>query len=272
MRSIAATTSTARSSVQYPDGVTRAYAPNGLGEAGQAGAFATSVTYHPNGAMAGFSYGNGIVHTMTQNMRGLPETSRDVGVLYDIYTYDENANVKSISDGQEAVSTRAMTYDALDRLTVTSSPALFGTVTNTYDTLDNITNVSVTQGLTARVTAHTFDAATNRLTGIASGTGAYNLGYGYNSQGNITQRGTQAYLFDVANRMKQATGKATYAYDGWGRRVSVVGTDGVNRVAIYSQAGQLLYLRSTSVPLAAGTKYIYLGRHQVAEIKAAGAN
>jgi YD repeat-containing protein len=256
----------------YPDQSSVDYAPNALGEPTKAGVYASGVTYHPNGAMAGFSYGNGIAHTMTQNLRGLPEATRDVGVLYDIYTYDENANVKSISDGQEALSTRAMTYDALDRLTVTSSPALFGTVTNTYDTLDNITNVSVTQGPTARATTHTFDAATNRLTGIASSASAYNLGYGYDGQGNITTRGSRTYVFDQGNRMKSATGIASYVYDGLGHRTSTVSTDGVNRVSVYTQAGQLLYLRSTSVPLAAGTKYIYLGRHQVAEVKAAGAN
>jgi uncharacterized protein RhaS with RHS repeats len=149
---------------------------------------------------------------------------------------------------------------------------LFVTVTNTCDPLDNIINVSVTQGPTARATTHTFDAATNRLTGIASTTGAYNLSYGYDSQGNITTRGSRIFVFDQANRMKSATGTASYAYDGLGHRTSTVGSDGVNRVAVYAQCGQLLYLRSTSVPLAAGTKYIYLGRHQVAEIKAAGAN
>ena len=79
-------------------------------------------------------------------------------------------------------------------------------------------------------------------------------------------------MFDQGNRMSSATGKATYGYDGLGHRVSTVGTDGVNRVSVYTQGGQLLYTRSTSAPLTAGTKYIYLGRHQVSEVKAAGAN
>jgi hypothetical protein len=46
----------------------------------------------------------------------------------------------------------------------------------------------------------------------------------------------------------------------------------VNRVQVYSQEGRLLYMRGTGVPLATGTKYIYLNRHQIAEVKAAGAN
>ena len=230
------------------------------------------MTYHPNGAIARFTYGNGIVHTMTPNPRGLPGVSSDAGILNDSYTYDENANVKSITDQQEGVSTRAMAYDDLDRLTATTSAATFGTVTNIYDTLDNLINVTVTQGPTARSTTHNFDPATNRLTSIASATGAYNLGYGYDIQGNITTRGGRGFVFDQGNRMQSAAGVATYAYDGLGHRVSTVGLDGVNRVSVYTQGGQLLYMRSTSVPLATGTKYIYLGRHQIAEVKAARAN
>lgn len=256
----------------YPDATSIDYAPNALGEPTKAGKFASAVTYHPNGAIAGFTYGNGIVHTLAQNTRGLPEVSNDAGVLKDKYGYDENANVKAIDDQQEGISNRAMSYDNLDRLRVTSSAATFGTVTNTYDTLDNLTKVIVTQGPTARTTIHDIDPATNRLKAISSATSAYNLGFGYDSQGNITTRGGQRFVFDQGNRLKSATGKATYGYDGLGHRASTVGTDGVNRVSVYTQGGQLLYLRSTSAPLAAGTRYIYLGRHQIAEVKAAGAN
>ena len=256
----------------YPDMTSIDFAPNALGEPTRAGAYATGVTYHPNGSIASFTYGNGISHVMTPNTRGLPGVSRDAGVMNDSYTYDENANVKSIADLQDAISTRAMTYDDLDRLTVTASAATFGTVTNSYDTLDNLTGVTVTQGPTARSTTHNFNPATNRLTSISSATGAYNLAYGYDSLGNITTRGSRGFVFDQGNRMKSALGTATYGYDGLGHRVSTVGLDGVNRVSVYTQGGQLLYLRSTSVPLATGTKYIYLGRHQVAEVKAAGAN
>jgi hypothetical protein len=49
-----------------------------------------------------------------------------------------------------------------------------------------------------------------------------------------------------------------------GRRVSVVGTDGVNRIQVYSQAGQLLYVAPSG---GSGTKYIYLHNHQIAEVK-----
>lgn len=109
---------------------------------------------------------------------------------------------------------------------------------------------------------HTYDAK-NRLQST-SGSAGFAFVYGYDNFGNITSRGTQTYAFDMANRMKSAAGKGTYRYDGLGRRVSVVGTDGVNRVSFYSQGGRLLYTTPTT---GGGTKYIYLDTHQIAEVK-----
>jgi hypothetical protein len=40
----------------------------------------------------------------------------------------------------------------------------------------------------------------------------------YDTNGNLKQRGSQTYTFDIGNRLKSATGKASYAYDGLGRR------------------------------------------------------
>jgi hypothetical protein len=67
----------------------------------------------------------------------------------------------------------------------------------------------------------------------------------------------------MANRIKEAAGKATYLYDGHGRRMSSVGNDSVNKVQVYAQDGQLLFTKPTT---SAGTKYIYLKKHQIAEV------
>jgi RHS repeat-associated protein len=252
-----------QSRLTYPDGAAVDLAPNALGQPTKVGTYATGVSYHPNGAIAGFTYGNGITHSLTQNARGLPDVSTDVGVLKDKYAFDANANVTGITDSQESISTRSMTYDGLDRLLTTSAPSMWGSATYTYDALDNLTSTTLSAGGTARTTTMNYpDPNTNRLASI-SGTAGYAFSYGYDSQGNITQRGVQTYVFDQGNRIQQVTGKATYIYDGWGRRTSVVGTDGVNRVQVYSQDGQILYMKPTS---AAGTKYIYLHKHVIAEV------
>lgn len=259
-----------RSSLTYPDGSTIAYAPNALGEVTRVGNYATAVTYHPNGAVASFLYGNGIQHTMTQNVRGLPEWSIDAGVLRDNYNYDQNANVMSILDWHEGVSNRENTYDNLDRLTKVVSAAQWGTASYTYDALDNLTSTNLVSGATARATTHTYNTVTNRLTNIASSDPTYNLALDYDTRGNVTKRGAQAFVFDRGNRMSSASGKGTYVYDGAGRRVSTVGADGVNRVTVYSQEGKLLFFRATSTPIAAGVKYIHLRNHVIADSSPAG--
>ena len=207
---------------------------------------------------------------MTQNVRGLPEWSEDIGIMRDNYNYDENANVTSLLDWREGVSNRAMEYDALDRLTRVNAPAMWGDAYYGYDALDNLVSANLLAGPTARTTTHSFDPGSNRLTNITSTNAAYSFGIGYDARGNVTQRGSQSFVFDQANRLTSATGKGSYAYDGFGRRVSTVGADGVNRVTAYSQVGQLLFARPTTIALAAGTKYIHLRSHMIAESSPAG--
>ncbi|MES2019021.1 MAG: BPSL0067 family protein [Pseudomonadota bacterium] len=196
----------------------------------------------------------------------MPLQSNDAGVLNDVYSYDQDANVAGIADLQLGTNNRTMTYDGLDRLIGTSAPNLWGNATYGYDAIDNLTSSTITAGTTARSMVHNFDALTNRLTST-SGTAGYSFSYAYDGQGNIVQRGAQTYAFDQGNRMKSATGRATYGYDGLGHRVSVVGTDSVNRVQVYTQAGQMLYIGATG---GAGTKYIYLNNHVLAEVGSNG--
>jgi YD repeat-containing protein len=77
----------------YPDGTLMAYAPDALGRPAQVGAFATGITYRSNGAVQGYTYGSGVVHSLTQNLRGLPQVMTDVGRVSDQYAYDANGNV-----------------------------------------------------------------------------------------------------------------------------------------------------------------------------------
>ena len=60
------------SRLSYPSGGAVDYAPNALGQPTRAGGYATGVRYHANGAIASFTYGNGLTHNMTQNARQLP--------------------------------------------------------------------------------------------------------------------------------------------------------------------------------------------------------
>ncbi len=109
----------------YPSGFAIDYAPNALGQPTKAGAYASSVKYHPNGAIASFAYGNGITHTMTQNDRQLPAKSVDSGgVLDDDYGYDKNGNVDHKWDN--ATGGAEWSHDAVRRLGPTRAGVLPG--------------------------------------------------------------------------------------------------------------------------------------------------
>jgi RHS repeat-associated protein len=241
-----------REKLTYPDGEEVAFAPTALGAPTQVGSYATGVTTQPSGAFKEFTYGNGIAHTLTSNARGLPVRVQDQGVLNDVYTYDRNANVKRIEDQHtNGLHTRSMTYDGLDRLTGAEALNLWGQSTYAYDPLDNLRSSRVG----ARNCTHTINPTTFRLDALTGCTQA--MSYAYDTQGNVIQRGTQAFVFDRANRMSEAAGKATYRYDGWGRRTYISETSGAARYQVYSQDGQLLH----EVDVASGkaTNYAYLG-------------
>jgi RHS repeat-associated protein len=252
------------STVVYPDSLgTVSYAPNALGQPTQAGTYATGVQYYPNGAIQQFTYGNGIVHSLTQNMRGLPDRSQDVdgstSIHDDSYDYDTVGNVLAISDAVTGNrGDRDMDYDDLNRLTSATSP-MFGTASYTYNALDNLTHVQVTGGSQIRDQDYVYDAH-NRLTNLMEG-GASVVGLGYDVQGNLNNKSGVAYTFDYGNRMR-AGGPETYRYDVQGRRFRSSSSAGLV-YSVYAQSGQLLFQRDERS--SKRRQYVYLGGSLVAE-------
>jgi RHS repeat-associated protein len=217
-----------------------------------------TVSYHPNGGVAGYTLANGTVHAQTQNVRGLPRQNADAGVMADLYDYDQNGNVTVITDQQEGVSSRGMAYDQLDRLTAANAPGVWGSGSYSYDALDNIK----TSVVGSRNSIHNYNPSNNRLDTINTN-GVY-TGFVYDNQGNITGRGSRGYYFDQGNRMQLANGVASYTYDGWGRRTNVTDASG-NRLQVYDQAGQLLYGTRQQGATTVATRYVYLGGKAIAE-------
>ncbi|MBT9457267.1 MAG: RHS repeat-associated core domain-containing protein [Burkholderiaceae bacterium] len=248
------------SAITYPGGGTVAFNPNALGQPRQVGAFASAVSHHPNGVVAGYTLGNGIVHSLSQNARGLPLQNRDAGVMQDLYTYDSNGNVTAIADQQENLFNRALGYDDLDRLTSASAPSVWGTASYGYDPVDNLRTAVVG----SRNSTLNYDTATNRLSSVV--TNGSSTAYGYDALGNLRSKGLQTLGFDIANRLTSASVGGSYVYDGLGRRIKVVSTDGSTRIQVYSRAGQLVWATSSGGPRPASTTaYTYLGGKQIAE-------
>ena len=243
------------------------YAPNALGQAKQAGAYATGVQYYPNGAIKQFTYGNAIVHTMTQNARQLPVRSTDVGggtALDLAYSFDKNSNVSGITDYVDGRQTRTMTYDGLDRLLTTSS-VMFGgdnIARYTYDTLDNIVTLKVGGN---RDHTYLYGATDKRLFNVKNTAGgATVVGLAYDVRGNVVNKNGQTFDFDYGNRLRTATNAESYRYDGHGRRVRASSPTLGNIVSMYGQDGVLR--RQEDWRTGKLTDYIYLGGSQVARV------
>lgn len=228
----------------YPTGLTVDYAPNPLGQATKAGTYATGAQYYPNGALKQFTYGNGIVHSMTQNLRQLPSRVTSSGGVTDFgYTYDANANIAAIADyARGSGYDRTMSYDGLDRLLTTASPMFGGTDQThryTYDALDNLKSWKLAG--VKDYADYVYDAQ-NRLTNIRNTANATVVGLGYDLQGNVINKNGQGYDFDYGNRLRTVSSKESYRYDGLGRRVQTTATDGSKTTLWqYTQAGQMLF-------------------------------
>lgn len=256
------------STLTYPNGSTVSYSPNALGEASTVSGYASSISYHPNGAVNAYQLANGIAHELTQNVRGLPWVNSDVNtagmVLKDEYSYDANGNITAIADQRsskpEGSSTsRTMTYDDLDRLASTTATGIWGSASYKYDTVDNLRVANVG----TRNTAINVNSGTNQLDSVTIN--GNTTSYLFDTRGNLKSKGTQSFGFDLGNRLTSSPG-GNYAYDGLGRRTKINSSDGSTRIQVYSQAGQLLWATSTGGPRpASSTAYIYLAGKQIAE-------
>lgn len=228
----------AQSSITYPSGLVIDYAPNALGQPTKAGSYASSVSHYPNGAIKQFTYGNGIVHTMAQNARQLPSWSVDsAGVLQDQYTYDANGNVENIYNWNDISKHRYLQYDQLDRLTAAGSQVFGGDHWHrfTYDALDNLASWKL-----LGIKDHTYVYDTqNRLGNLKNPDGSTVVGFGYDPQGNLTNKNGKLYDFDFGNRLRVATNVESYRYDGHGRRVQATDPAQASIRSMYGQDGVL---------------------------------
>jgi RHS repeat-associated protein len=265
-------------SLTYPSGLSLNLSVDALGRPRQVGTFATGISYHPNGAIKQFTYGNGIVHTLTQNVRGLPDSSKDAygttAFLNDGYDYDQNGNVAAITDGATSRSqrgNRTMTYDGLDRLTKVVSP-MFGPegANYVYDVLDNLTRTHI-GGASKRDYYYCYDAkwqvAFVRKGPVCTGSTPSDAVWalGYDVQGNLSFKDAQTFDFDYGNRLRKIGTGLAYTYDGLGRRVtSKTGPSNPRTTTtFYSRDGRLLVQKDLSSSRT--TENIHLGSSLIAK-------
>jgi RHS repeat-associated protein len=259
----------------YPTGLAINYAPNALGQSTQArdqsgSYYASGASYYPNGAIKQFTYGNGIVHSMSQNARQLPQdVVSSGGVLHDRYTYDANGNVASILDVQDgghlgwALRNRYLGYDGLDRLTAAGSGSFGGDHWHrfAYNALDNLTWWRL-----GGIKDHTYIYdGRNQLGNLKNPDGSTVVGFGYDPQGNLQNKNGQMYGFDYGNRLRTVVDKENYRYDGHGRRVlawEVASTQSI--LSMYATSGQVMYEENYRPAAQKATEHIYLAGSVIA--------
>ncbi len=269
-----------RNALTYPDALYVAFAPNALGEPTQAGSFAHSASYHPNGALAGFTYGNSYVHTTTLTTRQQPQDLSDVRFGVNLvnygHVYDPAGNLTGRLDSSTGPDeSRSMMYDGLNRLQETLATGLLGKAEYSWDVLDNLRYVDYDDYLRVpQLDTYSYDS-NNRLNQIFKQTTSASvaLPYGHDARGNATTRTTnqgttpvpRSQTFDYANRMTSSQVDNQYEYywyDGHGRRTLIERSTNIT-MQLYDQEGTFLYERR---PAGLAIKHVHLGKRLVASI------
>jgi RHS repeat-associated protein len=229
--------------------------------------YANDVTYYATGQLNTFTYGNGLTHKTTLNPANLPssikDSNADFTALHYGYTYDDNLNVKSLTDHRDSdFSLTNIDYDGLDRLTTVTAGAGFGNstlnMTMTYDALGNIKTYNNRQ---QSLTYH-YSTVTNQLDRVEKmdvpNIDDYRV-FDYDERGNVTNNGLRDFNFNVANQLV-SSGTNTYLYDGHNRRVKQTDSSGTS-YSMYSQDGTLLYRETSDGSI----NYLYLGNRLIAK-------
>lgn len=249
------------SSITYPISQrVVSYAPDNLGRPTQVSGYVSSVTYWPSGLVRQIDYANGVSTNYEQNARLWTSgfSTRRAGTYYanSSSIYDGAGNLTTITDSVDAMNSRSLGYDGLNRLTSASGP--WGSGTIGYDGVGNIT----AQNLGALSLSYGYDTY-NRLSSMS---GSRTASYSYDDRGNVTAASGTTYQYDGVPNLRcincSSAGKVEYAYDGKGSRVTVT-KSGTTTYEFASSTGELLaeYTPSTSKLV----EHIYLAGKRIAQ-------
>jgi RHS repeat-associated protein len=188
------------------------------------------------------------------------------------YQYDSLDNIKLARLGTRHYN---YTQNALNQLASITQPSTPSSAAN-YG-LGSCADASLTTDLGNGSTGPSVAIPSAGTPGSATTGGTQTAKYTFSTdnEGRMTQKGTQAYVYDALNRMTQVTTKESYVYDGHGRRVQITKTaDGSINYPLYSLDGKLI-LEDNRQTLQR-IEYIHAGGRLVAKkiqpITAAGAN
>ncbi|AGI26678.1 YD repeat-containing protein [Pseudomonas sp. ATCC 13867] len=253
--------------ITYPSGLQVFYNPDIYGRPTQAGSFASTVAYYPNGALKSLTFASGRTLTVGQDPQRLHPTDRRVGGLTQLpvpmaqrYLHDGAGNLTQQVDEVDGRYNQVMSYDGLDRLT--GSSGIWGNAIFAYNNRNDLT----AQNIGGRQLNYGYDSQ-GRLASIG---GTLNFALTYNNRGNTTQ-GRSRYTYNSANQMMQfcidpkwdcPSPTESYIYDPRGYRSVTTFATGIQELALYGQDGRLL---REDFPADGGfVEHIYLAGERVA--------
>jgi RHS repeat-associated protein len=219
---------------------------------------ARSFGYDLAGRLTSASTPNG-TQTFSYDDRGLLLSTRGPAGS-STFTYTADGLMASRAD---AAGTTAYTYDTAGRLSTLADPATGGTITYGYNALNQIATVGY--GVGGNVRSFGYDSQhrpTSDVLKTAAGATIGSIGYGYDSNGDLTSKTTvgfagsavNTYSYDLARRLtswNDGTTTTNYGYDASGNRTAIGG-----RTLSYNQRNQLTN--------DAGTSYSYTRRGTLA--------
>ncbi|GAB2695037.1 DUF6531 domain-containing protein [Aliiglaciecola aliphaticivorans] len=246
------------SSIIYPDSELVTFSPNALGQSTNVGAYVTDASYHANGSIKQFEYGNGFIHSQLQYNSGLPKDFTDLKgatVAIDQYfEYDANGNMKFLRNDQNRTYDIALIYDDLDRIK-TISDSFKGAGLVDYDEMGNIENYNIgSQSIT-------YHYDTNKK--LISTSGSHINNFSYDDRGNVKNNGSITFNYNLAGHTTSLTKSgqtSSFLYDGNDKRI-IKYADGDSQYFLYGLDGTLLYQQDQSTYI----NHVYLDKRQVAE-------
>ncbi len=246
--------------ITYPDSekVDYSYDAGGnLWQVGVNGAYASFSGYNAFGKVGQVEYGTSGVYAVYEywlkngRLKRINVNNASQALLDRDYSYDDNGNVKTITDYLNASRSQTFIYDELDRMTnATSGSAVYGALGFEYDQLGNLLQKD---GIS-------FTPNANKPHQVAASSDGNT--YQYDANGNMVSDGQRSIAYNADNLpVWMDNGAATYfEYDGNGSRVRKGGRiyfddlyecatldcgkyifAGSERIALKADSGELYY-------------------------------
>jgi RHS repeat-associated protein len=197
------------------------------------GPLLSQVLYQPFGPVSGWTWGNNTIEARVYDQDG-NLTNLESGEAY-TYSYDSAFRITGMTDADNSGLNQSYGYDALDRLTSTTSPSIDDTWT--YDANGN----RLTQTLrSTQPWALAISPTSNQLTGIS---GPFSRTYTYTPSGQVAGYSNITFTYMNSGRLNAflvgGTTEASFVTNALGQRVQKTTFASVTSF-IYDESGHLL--------------------------------